>query len=181
MCMPINPENDHIKMMRAHINSQMNRLTGETDSSGIELHALIRLLSNLYEMIESQNAGESVLSGPRWGLLLRLLAEEERGNCDGITPTSLSHFQNVSKNTISALLRGLEEQGLIQRALDPEDHRLFRIQLTQAGRELVKTTAPTRMRAMNHTADGLSATERAELLALLEKLHNSMMVQFKNL
>ena len=114
------------------------------------------------------------LSGPRWGLLMRLHLEEARGNCDGITPTALSRVQSVSKNTISALLRGLEDQGLIQRALDPQDRRLFRIQLTPHGREVVRQEAPARVQHLNRLAQSLTDSERQELADLLWKLFSSI-------
>ncbi len=105
---------------------------------------------------------------------MRLHFEEARGNCAGITPTALSRVQSVSKNTISALLRGLEEQGLVQRTLDPTDRRLFRIQLTAHGRELVRREAPGRVRHLNRLAQGLTEPERQELTDLLWKLFSSI-------
>ena len=166
---------DHIEIMQTHVRNHVRNLCGLDDTSGIELLGLMRMLMNLCETIESQWSGQDELSGPRWGLLLRLMAEEARGNQAGITPTSLSHFQGVSKNTISALLRGLEGQGLVQRGLDPVDYRVRRIHLTAAGRELVKTAAPKRMRCLNAMVSGLSAAEREQLTALLAKLFRSLM------
>ena len=112
--------------------------------------------------------------GPRWVLLFRLLAEERSGCGEGISPTHLSQRQNVSKNTISVLLRGLEEQGLIERALVPDDRRAFQIRLTDAGRTLVETTAPAHIAFLNAVAAGLTAEENAQLIELLQKLHRSL-------
>ena len=95
--------------------------------------------------------------GPRWVLLFRLLAEERCGCGEGISPTHLSQRQNVSKNTISVLLRGLEEQGLIERTLVPDDRRAFQIRLTAAGRTLVETTAPAHIAFLNEMTAGLTA------------------------
>ena len=175
MSVPDRKTRDHVEIMQAHVRTQVRSLCGLDDTSGVELFSLMRMLMNLCAAIEAKTSGEDELSGPRWGLLLRLMAEEQRGNQAGITPTSLSHYQSVSKNTISALLRGLEEQGLIQRALDAEDYRVRRIQLTDAGRELVKTTAPKRMRHLNEMVSGLSGPECEQLIALLAKLFRSLM------
>jgi len=166
---------DPVERMRAHLRSHVEELTGITDTSGIELASLIRTLTNLYEAVHAQQSGEYDLSGPRWGLLLRMFAEEEGGNCAGITPTSLSRFQSVSKNTISALLRGLEEQGLIQRTLDPVDRRIFRIQLTPEGRKVVHTEAPRRIQLLNDLTSGLSGAERESLIENLGKLYCSIL------
>lgn len=172
-------EKDHVEVMQAHLRSQVRKLTGLADTRGIELFSLIRMLTHLCEAIETKKLGEKGLSGPRWALLLRLFAEEKHGNREGITPTSLSRYQFVSKNTISALLRGLEEQGLIQRALDAEDYRLFRIQLTPAGRELIQSTAPERIQQMNEMLAGLSDEECNQLIALLAKLYRSLLATSK--
>jgi len=174
MDMPKHDGRDHLTMMQAHLRSHVQRLTGLTDTRGIEVLSLIRVLAKTCEAMESRAAGEGGLSGPRYGLLMRLFAEEEHGNHAGITPTSLSHFQSVHKNTISALLRGLEEQGLIQRAVDAEDYRAFRIQLTPAGRELVRSTAPQRIQDMNRVTSGLSDAEHDQLIALLTRLLRSL-------
>ena len=127
------PKADHFDVMREHFRTQMKLVCGLDDISGIELASQIRVLGNLYDTVTGQNNEDGDISGPRWHVLMRLYGEEKQGNTQGITPTSLSHSHRVSKNTISALLRGLEEQGLIRRELDSTDRRIFRIQLTQAG------------------------------------------------
>lgn len=80
------------------------------------------------------------ISEQRWRLLLRLLLEEQHGN-PHVNPTHLANTQQVSKNTISSLLRSLEEQRLIERTLDQDDRRQFHIRLTEAGRQLVRDSA----------------------------------------
>ncbi len=159
---------------REHIREHVGALTGVEDTTGLELVAMIRGLANLYEAVEVPPEDAIDLSGPRWLLLLRLMAEERVGSGDGLTPTGLSHFQNVSKNTISSLLRGLEEQGLIQRAIDPEDKRLFRIQLSERGRSLMAVAAPQRIRYLNCLVSGLTTDEKDQLFTLLGKLYHSV-------
>jgi DNA-binding MarR family transcriptional regulator len=175
MSLPNEKEQDRVEMMQAHVRRQLQDLSGLDDTSGMELFRLMRMLTNLCEAIHTQNLGENDLSGPRWGLLLRLFAEERHGRQAGITPTSLSRCQRVHKNTISALLRGLEEQGLVQRSLDPDDRRRFRIQLTPAGRERVKSTAPQRIQHLNQMVSSLSGPERTQLIALLTKWYRSLL------
>ena len=174
----MHPSKDHQKTWnREHIRRHLQELFGAQDTSGIELLSMIRFLAHLSETIEGDQASEGEPTGPRLRLLLRLLGDERAGNLDGLTPTALSHAQQVNKNTISSLLRGLEEQGLIQRNLDAKDYRVFRIQLTSAGRELIRSTAPQRMERLNQMAAGLSAEEREQVMALLDRLRQSMMDQ----
>ncbi len=50
-------------------------------------------------------------------------------------PKDLAHALDVAPPVISALLRSLEAKGLIERTLDPEDHRRVSLALTESGRE----------------------------------------------
>jgi DNA-binding MarR family transcriptional regulator len=149
-------------------------LAGDMDPTGVVLMRLVRVIAHQYDALEEDRLRASEVSGPRWGLLLHLLAEERRAGPIGTSPTYLSRCQNVSKNTISSLLRGLEEQGLVERTLDADDKRVFRMRLTTAGRELVQRTAPAHILFLNELAAELSVADRAALVSLLEKLHRSL-------
>jgi DNA-binding MarR family transcriptional regulator len=173
------PHEKDRETIRGHIRALAADSFGVADTSGIELFSLIRAMAHLSEALECSRCEGETLSSTRWRLMMSLVAEEFRGNLDGITPTDLSRYQRVSKNTISSLLRGLEEQGLIRRNLDPDDYRIFRIQLTPTGRELIHATAPDRIRRLNEMAAVLSAEERDQLMALLEKLMHSLVVSHK--
>ncbi len=165
---------DHGRARRAFWRSKLKELTGADDTTGVEILSLVRVLTRLCEFVESQLSTEPELSGPRWGLLMLLLAHEHKADDQGVTPTALSHLQGVSRNTISSLLRGLEEQGYVERTLDPQDYRVFRIRLTDAGRQVARSLAPERVALMNRLVAGLSPAEREQLLLLLEKLHDSI-------
>ena len=168
------PSQDQV---RIHIHDHLKTLFNIEDSSGIELFVMLQRAAHLSMLLDTQLGDDRELSAPRWRLLLRLLIEEELGNSTGISPTVISRSQHVSKNTISALLRGLEAQGLIQRTLDAADLRAFRIQLTQAGRDYLHSTAPRRIEGLNRLLSALTPQEREELTVLLEKLQRSLTEQ----
>lgn len=173
------PEAQKTEESRKEFFDQIKTLFHVEDISGIEVFSTLHRVSHFSETLDARSSDidEMELSGPRWRLMLRLFMEERRGNPQGLTPTAISHTQRVSKNTISALLRGLEEQGLIQRALDPKDLRIFRIQLTQAGRDFILSTAPKRIQGMNRLLDELTPEEVHLLVTLLEKLQHSLLTQ----
>lgn len=166
-----------LDQLREHLRSYVKNFFDLEDTSGIEIFSMIQILANLSENLGVQLGDDIELSGPRWRLMLRLLIEEKRGNAQGITPTALSHSQRVSKNTISALLRGLEDQGLIRRNLDAKDFRVFRIQLTDTGREWIIKSAPRRIEGLNRLLADLLPEEREQLAGLLMKLSHSMMAK----
>ena len=90
--------------------------------AGVDLLRLVRTLSNIYEVIVTNRLRDANLSGPRWRMLLLLYMAEIDGESTGqetaLSPSEISRIQNVTKNTISSLLRSLEDQGLIERRLD---------------------------------------------------------------
>jgi DNA-binding MarR family transcriptional regulator len=170
------PADDYDGRFQA-IRNMIQGLAGDTDTTGLELMRLVHMVANAYESAVDGQLRSAELSGPRWGLLLRLLAEERFGCLNGVSPTRLSHHQNVSKNTISALLRGLEEQGLIERTLDLADRRVFQIRLTDMGRQIVQDSTPGHIAFLNALAADLTAEERTQLTELLEKLHRSLVTR----
>ncbi len=147
---------------------------GVRDVAAFDLASVLFQIRNLMERLGDCVLKEGHLSSARLLLLIKLVVAERMGHADDISPTMLSRYSNVSRNTISALLRGLEAQGLIMRALDPADRRRVHIRLTDAGRELVAAQAP---RFTAH-AEGLFAhltkEEREMLLHLLEKVRNAL-------
>jgi len=146
---------------------------GITDTYGVDLVRQIRMLSNVYETIISAGMRDDRLSGPRWRLLLHLYMADHSEQRP-LSPTELSRVQNVTKNTISSHLRSLEELGLIERSLDPRDRRQFQIRISDAGRELIRTSTPAHVSHLNQLASDLSANEIDELKYLLNKLHSSL-------
>ncbi len=172
--MHLKEKEDAVTRLRQYVREHICEMAGTDDPSGTEIVSLIHMLNHECGMLGFAQEPEEALSGPRFGLLMRLYAEEMRDNPQGLTPTQISRFQNVSKNTISALLRGLEEQRYIERELDPRDLRLFRIRLTPGGRALVRKLIPERVALHNQLVSGLNADERQALIALLAKLHGSI-------
>ena len=154
------------------------------DVAGVDLLRLVRTLSNIYEVIVTNHLRKANISGPRWRMLLLLYMAELDGESTGrktaLSPSEISRIQNVTKNTISSLLRSLEDQGLIERRLDQADRRAFQIQLSEAGRELIRTSTPAHVAYLNTLASDLTPEEITQLRSLLLKLHRSL-IHYGNL
>ena len=146
---------------------------GVNEIHGLETLRLIKMCANAYETVTSEHLRTEQISEQRWRLLLRLLMEEQHGN-PTVNPTHLANTQQVSKNTISSLLRSLEEQGFIERTLDQDDRRQFHIRLTEAGRQLVRDSLPVHITFLNQLTNELSRDEVNNLHQLLQRLHSSI-------
>lgn len=142
-------------------------------SLGAELMRLVRLTAHTFDGVMAASIRQGRLSPPRLRLLMCLFVHEAKGGTS-LSPTELSRHLSLSKNTISAHLRALEEAGLLQRDVDPDDLRQFQIRLAESGRNLIVESAPQHMEHMDHLVQELSRDEIEQLQGLLAKLLDSI-------
>jgi DNA-binding MarR family transcriptional regulator len=167
------------KKIDEFIRQKIVELSGVENVSGIQISSTIRRIANLYEVIGNQMGNDEAISGPRLGILFRLYGGEVLHGESGVTPTMLSHMQNVTKNTISSLVKGLEEQGLIRRETDSVDRRIYRLYLTDAGRSYIIKAAPMHLNFLNSLTEDMTSQEIDQLTELLGKLQNSLLGRAK--
>jgi DNA-binding MarR family transcriptional regulator len=98
--------------------------------------------------------------------LLRLIAREP-----GQSQQALAGKLGTPASRLVLLVDGLEERGLIERRRDPADRRHHALYLTDAGgRFMTQQIAPVGAAHEEEICAGLTADERAELNALLERI-----------
>lgn len=110
------------------------------------------------------------LSYAEFRVLMSLMFCEWAGECDGLNPSVISAHQGTSRNTISALIRNLESKALVRRQLDEDDRRRFRIHLTDAGRERVRSHSAQLGQLIHQLFGALSDAEVETLSGLLRAL-----------
>jgi DNA-binding MarR family transcriptional regulator len=79
------------------------------------------------------------------------------------TISELAATEQVRLPTMSGIVRGLEDEGLVRRASDPADRRASRIHATARGRNLLLRG---RARRVDNLAERLKALDREELRTL---------------
>lgn len=131
---------------------------------------LRKVAHQLYQLSEN-SLDETDLSYAQYRVLMNLLFNEWRGNTQGVNPSEISANQGTSRNTISALIRGLEEGGLIERQLDQVDRRRFYIRLTDAGRSKVRDHARQHMQLVANLFAVFNSDELDTLGSLLGRLN----------
>ena len=99
----------------------------------------------------------------RVGILLLIEANP------GVTQSRLAHAVGLDRSTMVGVLHALEARELIERRRG-EDRRTNGLWLTRAGRDLVASLKQRIRIHERRVASRLSAGERAQLIALLEKL-----------
>jgi len=95
---------------------------------------------------------------------------EERGGCRA---TDLAAHYALDKSTVSRQVAALERSGLIERRLDPEDHRVQVLHLTEAGRRILAQVTESRRVAFRERLAGWSEEDLARFAAYLRRYNGT--------
>lgn len=82
----------------------------------------------------------------------------------------LAARERLSAPTISKVVGGLEEAGLVVRELDANDRRVWRVRMTDAGEEFIEQGRQRRSQWVAERLARLTAKDRATLLAAVPVL-----------
>lgn len=91
-----------------------------------------------------------------------------------ITMGELSRTLGVPLSTATRIMDWLVKHDYAQRLSDPEDRRVVRVMLTDAGREMYQTINAFFLERVERLMRPFTAKERKELTALLHKLVDAM-------
>ena len=98
--------------------------------------------------------------------LLAVLWEEE-----GLSQSELVGRLSVQPPTVTAALQRLEREGFVTRRADEGNRRVSRVYLTERGRGVESEVRAIFAEAEKHFLTGLPATERRQLVDLLDRIH----------
>jgi len=93
---------------------------------------------------------------------------------DGLAPNVLADQAGVTRATMTGLLDGLEREGLIERRSDSSDRRALLIVLTHKGKLIAQKVVDQHVRWIAGLFSGLSATERRQLVNLMDKVARNL-------
>ncbi len=160
----------HDKQKREKWTSFVQTLNPDLDPQALRLMDEFRVLSRAIYHINEQSVAIPGLSFAQYRVLMHLFFAEQMGDRGELNPSEISDRQGVSRNTMSSLIRNLEDEGLVERRLDPSDRRRFNISLTDTGRELVSQHARQHLETVGQCFRVLTPDERETLLELLMKV-----------
>lgn len=145
-------------------------LSPEIDPMAISLVDELRLVSRAIHHIGEQSLDEAGLSFAQYKVLMHLFFAERMGGSGELNPSQISGRQGVSRNAMSSLIRNLEDEGLVERRLDPVDRRRFNISLTEDGRSVVTDHARHHLAIVGSCFNDLTLDEQETLSKLLRKV-----------
>src|SRR5262245_52208276 len=137
-----------------------------TDGANPGTAAWLRLMK-AYNMILREARGSV---GPdctlaQFDVLAQLLREDK-----GLPAAELSRRLLVTAGNITGLVDRMERLGWVRRAQDPEDRRVARVQLTDAGRKKAAALVPRHSADLEEMFTILNLREKKQLRELLDKL-----------
>lgn len=91
--------------------------------------------------------------------------------------TDIGGYLSVTPRSVTKLVDGLEQEGLVVREPHPHDRRISMIRLTPQGLLVCKESALANHAAITSLYDHLTATERQQLAHILQKLLQALTEQ----
>jgi hypothetical protein len=88
------------------------------------------------------------------------------------TPTlgALAKAEQIQPPSMTRLIAGMEEAGLVSRAVDEQDRRISRVSLTTKGRRELERVRTMKTAYLVERLSGLSLAEKSKALELVELL-----------
>ncbi len=148
----------------------MQGFNPQVDPQTIRLMDMLGHVTRSIYHVGERSVDDAGLSYAQYRVLMHLFFAEQMGDRAELNPSEISDRQGVSRNTMSAFIRNLEEEGLVERRLDPSDRRRFNISLTDAGRAVVSEHTHHHLETIDNFFGALSSDEQDDLLKLLQKL-----------
>ena len=136
-----------------------------------EFRKAMHLNRQLYVRLASEGGGRQGRT-----IVLGMLAAHE-----GITQRDLAEKLHLARPTVTVMLQKMEHDGLIVRWDDPDDQRLTRIKLTDAGSEQAQALGKAYTNLIDSTIGKMSQADRTEFARLLGLLNEHTAATLKEL
>lgn len=151
--------------MREHVDN-VNQ-TADAAGDSLELiHAVMHLVrSQQYQVLRDGAHGVTHMDSKVLGFFSRHA---------GATLSDLAQHSGRDKAQLARLVAGLRERGLLQGEADAADRRSVQLSLTAAGAVVQRTLKQQARRLATKAEAGLSAAERAQLHALLQRVRDNL-------
>jgi len=102
--------------------------------------------------------------------LLHILWEEE-----GHTQSDLAARLHIQPATVTKMLQRMEQAGFVERRPDPEDQRVSRVYLTEAGRTIRTDVCRVNRQIGEELAAGFTPEEEAQFTQLLGQVRENLL------
>lgn len=136
--------------------------------SSLKLWVVLARCFNSCAQAEAAEIKSYDLTAPQFGVLEALAHLGPMKMCD------IAQKYLTSGANITGVVDRLEEKGLVQRVMEEDDRRTYRIHLTEAGGKHITEIFPLHAASIVAMTNVLSAHEKTVLTKLLKKLGKSI-------
>ena len=96
-------------------------------------------------------------------------------NQEGLTHSQLAHMLHRSPATMTNMLKRMQKAGFVERRPDPEDERISRVYLTDAGRAIQERVAHVWREIEQQSFAGFGDQERDQLQGHLARVRDNLL------
>jgi len=125
---------------------------------------MIRRAHQIAVSLFLEETGELGITNRQYGILFALKHRP------GIDQISVARLLGLDRSTTGMVIKKLEQAGLVGRTVGTRDRRRTNLTLTRAGERMLERLAEPAQRAQTRVLSAFTPAERAQFLALLEKL-----------
>jgi len=133
-----------------------------------ELAFVINDVARLLRTYADHRAAQFGMTRAKWAVLARL------DRFEGLKQTELAEMLDLQPISLTRLLDGLADNGLIERRPDPDDRRAKRLYLTPAARPLLERLTDLGEDLMAEALAGLDRADVAKLLVGLGAIKENL-------
>src|SRR5499433_248372 len=133
-----------------------------------ELAFVINDVARLLRTYADHRAAQFGMTRAKWAVLARL------DRFEGLKQTELAEMLDLQPISLTRLLDGLAENGLIERRPDPDDRRAKRLYLTPGARPLLERLSVLGEDLMATALSGLEPSQVNALLAQLSTVKENL-------
>jgi DNA-binding MarR family transcriptional regulator len=138
------------------------------DGLGFSLsRAALILQASVDEALKDLN-----ITRPSWSVLACLYFD------DITAPGDIARFLRMERTAVSRVISRLEAQGLVLRAQNAQDGRGYRLEVTQAGRDICEQGPALIQRAMRPHLRDLSENDVDLLISLLHRIGSDVVASW---
>jgi DNA-binding MarR family transcriptional regulator len=140
----------------------------DTEDSNSDDWALLSQVAQTFRSLADAFMDQIGLHRAQATVLCRLFVQ------DGLTQSEIAEQLGVQGATVTTMLQRMEEARLVARRRDPDDNRLVRVYLTDAGRRLERDINAQFTKVEEATFAGLSPQDRVALRRMLHQMLRNM-------
>jgi MarR family transcriptional regulator, organic hydroperoxide resistance regulator len=129
----------------------------------VEDWQLLAQFSQAYRSLSDAFMDQIGMHRAQAALLCRLYTQ------DGLSQTEIAKLLAVQGPTATDMLQRMEEAGLVTRRRDPQNNRLVRVYLSEAGREKERQVMEQFMKLERALFENFTEAERAQLRQMLKR------------